>query len=371
MTTDTIGGVWTYAIDLCHGLAEHGIEVVLATMGAPVQPRQRADLTPLRDTVLLHESTFRLEWMENPWTDVTAAGQWLLSLEEACQPDLIHLNGYTHGALPFVAPKLVVAHSCVISWWQAVKQSPPPATWARYHTAVRLGLDQVDSVIAPSEAMLATLERNYGLSAPARVIHNGRSTVTPPHDDRPRHHEKHARILSVGRLWDEAKNAASLASAAAALPWPVFLAGETRPPHGAAEPLPNVHLLGPLSSAAIAAEYHRAAIYALPARYEPFGLSVLEAASAGCALVLGDIPSLRELWDGAAIFVPPDDPASLQAALLFLIDDHHLRCAFGDAAQQRARTYSAERMTAGYLEAYADLLHAPHPPSSSLMPALA
>ncbi len=32
----------------------------------------------------------------------------------------------------------------------------------------------------------------------------------------------------------------------------------------------------------------------LPARYEPFGLSVLEAALSGCALVLGDIPSLRE-----------------------------------------------------------------------------
>ncbi len=43
-------------------------------------------------------------------------------------------------------------------------------------------------------------------------------------------------------------------------------------------------------------QYARAAIFAHPARYEPFGLSVLEAALSGCALVLGDISSLRELW---------------------------------------------------------------------------
>ena len=56
-----------------------------------------------------------------------------------------------------------------------------------------------------------------------------------------------------------------------------------------------------------------AAIYALPARYEPFRLEVLEAAAPGCALVLGDIASLRELWDGAALFVAPDDDRALRA----------------------------------------------------------
>ncbi|MEB3829625.1 glycosyltransferase [Phormidium sp. CCY1219] len=52
--------------------------------------------------------------------------------------------------------------------------------------------------------------------------------------------------------------------------------------------------------------YARAAIYAFPARYEPFGLSVLEAALSGCALVLGDIPRLREMWGDAAVFANPD-----------------------------------------------------------------
>jgi glycogen synthase len=87
--------------------------------------------------------------------------------------------------------------------------------------------------------------------------------------------------------------------------------------------------------------------YALPARYEPFGLTVLEAALAGCTLVLGDIPSLGELWADAAVFVPPEDPEALQLALQGLIDD---------PVRRRARRYSAERMVRRYLDLYGRLL---------------
>jgi glycosyltransferase involved in cell wall biosynthesis len=63
----------------------------------------------------------------------------------------------------------------------------------------------------------------------------------------------------------------------------------------------------------------RAAIYVLPARYEPFGLSALEAALSGCALVLGDLPSLREIWGETAVFIPPDDSEALHSAVSALI----------------------------------------------------
>ena len=74
-------------------------------------------------------------------------------------------------------------------------------------------------------------------------------------------------------------------------------------------------LLGRLDERRWPSGWPRAAIYALPARYEPFGLSALEAALSGCALVLGDIPSLREVWGDAAVFVPPDDAGGLRDAL--------------------------------------------------------
>lgn len=43
-------------------------------------------------------------------------------------------------------------------------------------------------------------------------------------------------------------------------------------------------------------------IYVHPALCEPFGLAVVEAAQAGCALVLSEIAPLRENWEGAALF---------------------------------------------------------------------
>lgn len=388
MTADTIGGVWTYAMELSRGLCARGTKVILATMGAPLQPHQREEVAKLGEWIELHESNFRLEWMDDPWADVAAAGEWLLHLEQTRLPDIVHLNGYVHAALPWSAPTIVVAHSCVISWWQAVKKSSPPASWDDYRARVAAGLQRADLVIAPTQAMLATLSRNYGELRNGKVIFNGidappsfRPAASdhpllypalehmPVRADAPRFlsAEKEAFVLSVGRLWDEAKNAATLASIAPQLTWPVRLAGETRNPDGGRDAaLENVELLGRRSAAQIADDYRRAAIYALPARYEPFGLSVLEAALAGCALVLGDIPSLRELWSGAAAFIPPNDSNLLRAELSDLIANSYRRQTLGLEACRRAQRFSAARMAEAYLAAYADLLS-----SAGFRPAIA
>src|SRR2546423_14807701 len=126
MTSDTIGGVWTYALELCRALRPHGVEVAVATMGNPPTPDQQSDLARL-DHVQLFQSTYKLEWMDDPWDEVDEAGQWLMELEEEISPDVIHLNGYAHGSVLFRAPVLVVGHSCVLSWWQAVKKQDCPA----------------------------------------------------------------------------------------------------------------------------------------------------------------------------------------------------------------------------------------------------
>jgi glycogen(starch) synthase len=153
LTTDTVGGVWTYAIELARALAPHGVEVALATMGAPVRPEQRRQAEAL-ENVRLFESDFKLEWMPEPWNDVRRCGDWLLELEAQTRPDVVHLNGYAHAALPWSAPTVVVGHSCVLSWWQAVKGEPAPPDWDRYAEAVRRGLRAADAVVAPSAAMI-------------------------------------------------------------------------------------------------------------------------------------------------------------------------------------------------------------------------
>jgi glycosyltransferase involved in cell wall biosynthesis len=146
----------------------------------------------------------------------------------------------------------------------------------------------------------------------------------------------------------------------------VELAGGLAHPEGGEAALPNLRCLGPLPAARVAERLSKAAIYALPARYEPFGLSVLEAAMSGCALVLGDIASLRELWDDAALFVSPDDADALAAALDRLIRDEDLRGDLAIRAVRRARNYTSAHMASDYLDAYHDLMRSPYAGCRSL-----
>lgn len=350
MTADTVGGVWTYALELARALAPHGVEVTLATLGAPLSDAQWAEARALRN-LSVEESRFALEWMDDPWDDVRASGDWLLSLEARVRPDVVHLNGYAHGALPWSRKPLVVGHSCVLSWWRAVKGEEAPGRYARYHQAVSAGLRAAGRVVAPSLAMLDALRVHYGPLPSAQVIYNARSA-----EDFPPGAEREPFILSAGRLWDEAKNVAALEAAAPRLDWPVKVAGDARHPNGSRVESLHVEMLGLLPPPELARWMRRASVYALPARYEPFGLSALEAALSGCALVLGDIPSLREVWGaGAALFVPPDDVGALVEALESLRRDVSLRDGLAARARARALTYTPRRMAADYLSVYAAL----------------
>lgn len=345
MTADAIGGVWNYSLELIRGLEFHGVEVLLAVMGGGVTDAKRAHVEALPNGQLA-ESPVKLEWMDAPWEDVAAAGDWLLRLEKRFQPDAIHLNGYAHGALPWRAPVVVVAHSCVESWFRAVRGETAPVQWDTYRSTVRRGLRSADVVVAPSRAMMNEILVAYGPLAVTQVILNGRDPEQFSTG------EKEELVFAAGRVWDDAKNFFVLADAARAIEWPVFLAGESAHPEGGVRRMADVQLLGSLETPQLKSWYSRAAIFALPALYEPFGLSALEAALSGCALVLSDIPSLREIWGDAALYADPRNPAIWSQNLQSLIRDETKRLEFSERSGDRARRYSAATMTRNYLDAY-------------------
>jgi len=358
MTADTVGGVWTYSLELADALAPHGVEVVLATMGRPLSDDQRVAVE--RSAVAeVRESAFALEWMDDPWADVDAAGDWLLELDRELRPDVVHLNGYVHGTLPFSTAPVVVGHSCVPSWWAAVRREPAPASWATYRERVAAGLAAAGAVVAPTRAMLDELVRHHGVDG-GRVVPNARDRRFVRVGA-----AKEPLILSAGRVWDDAKNVRALVAAAPDLEWPVAIAGEgdvavalsvVDPPSvsasGGQKGNDNLRVLGRLAFDELATWLGRASIFALPARYEPFGLAALEAGLSGCALVLGDIPSLREVWGDAAVFVDPFDDEHLATTLQALVADLVRVAELGRRAAERARTYTPERMARGYLDVY-------------------
>ncbi len=347
MTGDAVGGVWPYALGLAQGFARRGVETLLAVMGGAPSAGQAGTAAAIPG-LRLETSGFRLEWMAGAAADIDGAGRWLKGLEEDFAPDVIHLNGYAHADLDWRAPVVTVAHSCVRTWWRAVHGEDPPPEWDEYGKRVRRGLDAADLIVAPTAALLAAMTESYGELARTRVVANGR-TRPPPGMRRP----KEPMILCAARLWDEAKNVRALDAAARVLPWPVCVAGATdRPDGGPDGDFANIRPLGPLPEAELRRWLDRAAIFVSPALYEPFGLAVLEAAQSGCALVLSDIPSFREVWSDAAIFVPPRDSRALAQTLARLAADPDALRLLGLRAAQRAHKYGVEPMIRGTLDAY-------------------
>jgi glycogen synthase len=346
MTADAAGGVWPYAITLAEALGPRA-EILLAVMGPPPSPRQR--LMAALPNLTLVEGDFRLEWMPDAERDLERAGSWLRDLGAAFRPDIVHVNGFAAALGRWTVPVLVVAHSCVLSWWRAVHGEAAPPAWDGYAKKVARALDEAAQIVAPTGAMLRALDEAHG-RARGRVIANGAAV------ERYCAGSKQKFVLSAGRLWDEGKNLPAIDAAAGMQSWPVFVAGDCRGPDGN-EVLPvNARALGRLEADALSRWMARAAIFSAPAKYEPFGLSILEAAASGCALVLGDIASLRELWEGAALFVSPDDHAGLARALDRLMEDDAQRHALAGTAQRQARRFTSEAMADGYSALYAELM---------------
>jgi glycosyltransferase involved in cell wall biosynthesis len=205
--------------------------------------------------------------------------------------------------------------------------------------------------------MMDCVETYYGRPAQASVIYNGRTpTLFNPYMS------KEDNVVSVGRLWDGGKQAALLTQLNTTIP--IYIAGTEQHADesfrtaesalGASHP--NLYLKGPQSEGQLCQLFGRASIYAATSRYEPFGLAPVEAALSRCALICNDIPTFHELWGNAAVYFRHNDPASLQAEIERLQNDHELRLTFANLAYNRARQrFTADRMVEEYIQHYQNL----------------
>jgi glycosyltransferase involved in cell wall biosynthesis len=206
------------------------------------------------------------------------------------------------------------------------------------------------AVVAVSEFLAREIRSLYTVGRPIEVIYNGlTSHVMGPMPRQPI-------TLLAGRAWDAAKNVALAAQAAQGWnPGPVYLAGQQiNPDDGGVATIPKPLIpLGFLPRVELEARLRQSAIYLSPARYDPFGLLPLQAALHGCALLLSDILSYRELWDGAACFFRSDDVADLRGQWKSLFDDSERRNKFQSLAAERAVIFTPRRMAEAYCSQYA------------------
>lgn len=349
MTADAIGGVWQYAAGLAGELSRGGCEVTLAILGPPPDAAQRRSLA---DGIRLLETGLPLDWMCEDPAQVAGVAQALARMVSELDVDLVHCNAPALiGAADFSVPVVAVAHGCIATWWQGSRSGPLDPELGWHADLVRRGLSRAEVAVAPSASFARMLKATYRLARPVAVVHNGRppiiaSVARPPMNA----------VLTAGRMWDRAKNAGLVENVARLIAMRVLVAGALEGPHGERAAFTHAVTLGQLPEEDLAALFARRPVFFSAATFEPFGLAVLEAASAGCALVLSDIPTFRELWEGAALFADPRDAGGFAAAIARLEASPDLRAALGEAARARAKRLTPAACATGMTAIYRTLL---------------
>ncbi|GGK44897.1 glycosyltransferase family 4 protein [Salinarimonas ramus] len=362
VTCDAVGGVWRHALDMARALAPHGIETVLVAFGPEPSVDQRQEARGVEGLTLLWFD-HPLDWLVADETALDGIPAVLDGVATLYDVDLLHLNYPSHArGLQTVRPVLVMAHSCMATWWAAMRRGETfaedagdlPDAFALNARLVRQGLARADRVIAPSRAHAHAMRVAYGPLPGLAIVPNASFAESRAAEPEPS--EGGPVALAVGRWWDEAKNAATLDAAAALASIRVVAIGATDGPQGQSVAFAHAQARGALPAQETRAALARAAVFVSPARYEPFGLAVLEAAQEGCALVLADIPTFRELWEGAALFVDPHDAEGFAAAIDRIAGDPRLHALQAAAARERAAAYDPDLQAERLLALYADAL---------------
>ncbi|HZY63312.1 MAG TPA: glycosyltransferase family 4 protein [Edaphobacter sp.] len=353
ITTDTVGGVWRFGLELTAGLLEAGDNIALVSFGRTPSAAQVHECEQLaqywQGQFSYTAAEIPLEWMQNNdrcWKDGAAI---LSKIEKNFGAEILHCNQYCYCAADLAIPSIVTAHSDVLSWAQACRGGPlEDSPWLRRYCAlVQCGLDAADAVTAPTKWMLRAVEEHFRLPASKQVIANG-CTVVADQQNAPRM----LRAVIAGRLWDEGKDILLLRDTQS--PIPLVIAGACDWDGVKAHSMTGVQYYGELSQKAILNLFSESAIYVCTSRYEPFGLAPLEAALCGCAMVARNIESLREVWGDAALYFT--DAAELSNLLQHLASDPIRLRIRQNHARERAQRYSRKKMVHAYRELYSNVM---------------
>ena len=360
VTADTFSGVWTYTRELVSGLVTHGSQVVLVSFGEIPLPQQTSWMQGLHG-LEYHPTAFRLDWMQEGEQDFHAAQDYLCAVIRDTRPDFLHLNQLSFGALPVDTPRLVVAQGDVVTWWLSVHgREPADSAWLDwYRETITRGLARAEAVVTASRWMAEMLRLAYGDQFEGQVIAPGRNPIYfNPFVN------KEESLLAIGRLWDTGKQVALLTQHPHGMPVCIVGADHTIPPP--AVPIRadvrvstgqhEISVKGAQTESQLRTLYSRSTIFAATSRYEPMGMTSIEAAFSRCALVANDTSVYRELWGDAALYFERNDADSLAGVLRELHKDRELAQLYGTRAYNRARErFTARRMVDDYLRLYRQL----------------
>ncbi len=98
-------------------------------------------------------------------------------------------------------------------------------------------------------------------------------------------------------------------------------------------------------------------VFVLASRRESFGLVLIEARQAGCAIVASDVDGIPELLGHGdlGLLVPPENPSALAAAILRLLADQELRASLQGRARENLEPFTTTRMAVEVFAVYSEV----------------
>jgi glycogen synthase len=91
--------------------------------------------------------------------------------------------------------------------------------------------------------------------------------------------------------------------------------------------------------------YQNAIMFVLPARSEPFGLTVLEAMAAGLPTIISSTTGVGEIIENVSV-IEPNQPKQLAKAIIQLLDNAELRKELGEKGATEAKKWSWKHVAA-------------------------
>lgn len=120
-----------------------------------------------------------------------------------------------------------------------------------------------------------------------------------------------------------------------------------------AEPVPGASFLGPVSGGEKKRLLASSRAYVAPnLGGESFGIVVVEAMAAGCAVIASDLPAFVDVTDGAAVHVPAGDSVALANAVVEVLRDEERAAQLGRASRRRAANFDWPEVVAAYRRLY-------------------
>ena len=245
-------------------------------------------------------------------------------------------------ALRSPGPKLVTFHADPPHWVRWLYRRLGP--W------VGLPAGRDTMVTAVSRQAGGALPSQWG---PEKIVPNGVEISSGPEEVE----RRRGRVVFLGR--DEPRKGLSLLLNA----WPKI---RRRNPHaelivmGSERPAPpdGVVYLGRVSGEVKERTLRSAEIYVAPnLGGESFGIVLLEAMNAGCALIASDLPAFEDVAGPAARFFKTGDPREMAKQVSAVLADRSLSARLATAGRERAGRFSWENVGATYRDSYQQVIN--------------